>query len=563
MPRSVLALGLLLGVLAAAQAHAYSETVLLRSSASAAYLRASGGDYEQLLGPWRTFFKATGIKARELAAEELSRVKGRAVLILPASVALSEAERKAVRSRVASGWSVLGTWAVGARDERGKWLGYGFIEELFGAKIVSDEQPHKDFRFLLPYGETPLTHAVAAGTRMYLRPVSEPPLRFQARNVAARMTSYVRDASSSAALLGAASFEERDGARRAYFGFAESSWDSAQSEMHAVLSGTLEWLRRKPVVVKSAWPDPHDAALLIEMDTEDKFGNAVVLAEQLERYKLRGTFYCLTSEAAKHPRVLKRLAERHEIAYHAEVHEGFAKLERAKQEARIKAMVKQMAGLLPDVSQATGFRPPLEEYDATTEKVLAEHGFRHVAASLDSRADALPGFSAADARLVVLPRTWPDDIALLRGGQLKEDSAAAALQASLQDTIATRGFGLLSLHSQHFQKGGVMAKVLPRLLEQAARPQSRVWLASASSIERWWRAREAVRVTTRIDASGVSVALAAQGPVPRLKLVLMTPKAPELDAEARGIRLAKLDDYRWALVFDELPRGETRVRVRL
>src|SRR5204863_9776549 len=215
--------------------------------------------------------------------------------------------------------------------------------------------------------------------------------------------------------------------------------------------------------------------LLLEMDTEDKFANGSLFAEQLERENLRGTFFCLTSEALKNAAALKRVAARHEIAYHADVHDGFNKVDPAKQDARLKNMVKQMSQMMPDVSKMVGFRPPLEEYDATTEKLLRANRFAYMAGSIDSSDSELPRFSKAEPdvppeqALVLLPRTWNDDIVLLRAGKLETTSIDKILLASLENTIAARSFGLLSIHSQHFAKGSPLERAMPPFLQAVSK----------------------------------------------------------------------------------------------
>jgi peptidoglycan/xylan/chitin deacetylase (PgdA/CDA1 family) len=544
-----------------------NQVVLLRSAATAAHFKANGGDYDRLLNPWRGLFKRHGIKAREMRADELASLKQPAVLILASSVALADAERDAIRSRLAAGWSVLATWATGARDGKGGWQGYGFIEELFGAQVASDlPPPGKEDSFLLPFGETPLSHALPAGKRIYLTPTSEPLLRVRSRNAAARVANYVRDVRQPGALLGAVAFDERGGARRAYFGFAETSWTGAHlADIDALFVGSLNWLQRKPMAIKSAWPHPHQAALLLEMDTEDKFKNGLLFAQQLERFRIRGTFYLLTSEAIKHPDVVKRLASRHEIAYHGEVHDGFAKLDAQRQEARLRAMIGHLAKLMPDVSKAVGFRPPLEEYDANTERLLRGVGLRYLAGSPDSREDALPGFSKADAAIVVLPRTWLDDINFVKMALLEKDAAEKVLLASLDATLAMRGFGLLSVHTQNFYAGGAMERVMPRLLEAIGKHGGLIWAAPGEAIERWWRDREAVQVTARTEARSMRIQLkVTRGPVQRVRLVLFPPgpaQPPRLEAGQTNARLEKLDAHRWAIVLPELHKGDTELRV--
>jgi peptidoglycan/xylan/chitin deacetylase (PgdA/CDA1 family) len=560
-------LGVAALLLAAAWSSCARDVVLLRSPATAAHFKAAGGDYDRLLNPWRALFKRNGIAAREMSAEQLASLKQPAVLILASTVAIAEAEREAIASRLAQGWSILGTWASGARDGKGGWLGYGFIDETFGVQVVADlAAPGRDDSFFLPFGETPLTHAVAAGKRIYLSPTTEPVLRGRARNPAARLSDYARDVRQPGALLAAAAFDERGGARRAYFGFAETAWTRDHlADIDALLVGTLAWLRRQPLAIKSAWPHPHQAAVLLEMDTEDKFKNGLIFAEQLERHRIRGTFFVLTSEASKHPDVVKRLAARHEIAYHGEVHDGFARLDPPRQEARLRAMQVELAKLMPGAWKAAGFRPPLEEYDAHTEKLLRRVGLAYLAGSPDSRDDALPGFSAADPAMVILPRTWLDDINLVKMALLEKDAAEKVLIASLDATLAMRSLGLLSVHTQNFNPGGVMERVMPRLLEAIGKRGGLVWAAPGEAIERWWRDREAVQITVRHEPRALQIQLkVARGPVERVRLVLFapdgSPQAPRLEGAPANSRLEKLDAHRWGIELPALQPGESRLR---
>ncbi len=568
MPALVRALLLILGIACALPAGAdTAPIVVLRSDTTAAFFRANGGDYERLLQPWRDLFARHRIAAREQRAAELTGSRG--ILILASSVALSEAERQAIRGRMAEGWSVLGTWAVGVRDGTGQWAGYGFIDELFAAQVASELPPTKDEAFLLPYGETPLTHALPAGKRIYLMRASEPFLRVRAANVAARFGNYTRDVTVPGALLGAAAFDERAGARRAFFGFAETSWESAQTDIDALLLGTLRWLQRRPIALKSAWPHPYQAAVLLEMDTEDKFDNSVRFAEQLERYKIRGTFYSVTSEAQKFPEVVKRLGARHEIAYHADVHTGFAKIGRKEQDARLALMVRQLAKLVPDIAVATGFRAPLEEYDVNTEKALRAIGIKHHAASPAARDDALPGFSTAepglapDQALVVLPRTWLDDVNLFTTGLLKGMPAEQMLLGSLQDTQAMRSFGLLSLHTQNFYAGSVLERVFPRLLQRISQQRDQVWTPSGSVLTAWWRDRAAVDVSVKEESGVLRLRLdVARGPIANLRIVVMPPSHTAPVVDGANARVHQLDAQRWAIVFPQLEKGVTDLAVR-
>ena len=547
--------------------------VFVKSATTSAYYEKAKRNYlDDLLAPWLSLFRRHKIAVRNATVEELAALHGPAVMILPALVSLSEAERKVIRARVEEGWSVIAAGGLGTRNDKGASVGYGFIQELFDAKVEYDKPPaDQDDRFLLPYGETPLTYRLPAGRRMYMRPSADPVLRVRTAHPAGRMSNYNRHVNQPEFRIPVMAYSERNGSRRAYIGIAESSWDSAQAEMDALLLGTLDWLRRAPIVFKSAWPEPYEAALLLEMDTEDKFSNGPLFAAELERAKVRGTFFCLTSEALKNASAVKRLASRHEIAYHAEVHDGFAKLPPERQEARMRAMVQEMSKLIPDVTKAVGFRPPYEDYDDNTERVLRKLGFLYLAGGVNTGNDALPEFSSAekgmppDKALVVLPRTWIDDIVLLREGKLDQADAEKMLLASLDTTLAGRSFGLLSVHSQHFPQGGPMARALPKLVQALAAAKDRVWATSGENIARWWRKRELVMMSAKREGAGLRIALkVAADEVRDLKLIVLAPtagKAPRLQARGTEAKLRKLDAERWAIVLPELKKGDAELRL--
>jgi hypothetical protein len=229
-----------------------------------------------------------------------------------------------------------------------------------------------------------------------------------------------------------------------------------------------------------------------------------------------------------------------------------------------------MSQLLPDVKAAGGFRAPLELYDNTTEQLLRANGLRHHAASPDARDDALPGFSGAEKgvppsqALVVLPRTWLDDMNLLRSGKLKSDATHNMLATSLEDTLNSHGFGLLSIHTQSFYAGGPLERAMPPFLATVARQRDRLWAASGEALTRWWRSRAAVGVVTTEEPHGLRIALDAPLPVQNLQLILVPPggATPQLADNDALARLERLDDFRWAIVLPKLAGGKAQLRVQ-
>ncbi|HMS79303.1 MAG TPA: polysaccharide deacetylase family protein, partial [Burkholderiaceae bacterium] len=423
-------------------------------------------------------------------------------------------------------------------------MGFDFLARRLEATVVEPLAVDSEEWFLLPYGDTPATRGLRAGERLWLTKVPETPLRVSGGTPVARFGDWARLTLQPNARAAAATLSERDGGRTAYLGFAETSWTASQAAIDRLVADTIAWLARVPAASLAAWPGTHRAAFVVEMDTEDRFENARWFAELLDRQRLRGTFYSLTSQARRHPELVAALAARHEIAYHADVHDGFKGLPEPVQRARLDAMIAELRPLLPAGAPAPrGFRAPLESYDATTERLLRALGLGHHAASPASRDDVLPGFSRAedgvptDAALVVLPRTMLDDVNWLKLGLL-ERSVQEPMLAAYADSVAMRGLGLLSVHSQNFAPGGVLHVELPALLEALARDRDRVWVATGGEIERWWRDPAAGSVETeRAGADGLRVRVAAARAVPA---VARRTQSDQLRVEAVGVLVPAL-----------------------
>jgi hypothetical protein len=550
---------------------------LYQSPLTSEFFRVNGSVYDDLLAQWRNYLQKFGKNYKELSRSQLLAKPEPGVLVLGSALLLDEEERQAIKTFTRNGGSVLATWATGSRGATGEWKGYGFLEALFNVRISGQIGRDSESWFLTPFGDGPLTWPVPAGRRIFLGKTAENLLRVESEHVAAVMLDWER-AKDFAGPTGAITFHEGDTYRAAYFAFPESATQfHPQDELIALYDGIMSWLRREPRIFKATWPHGHVAAHLIEMDTEDKFFSAPTFARDMEKAGLRGTFYCLTTEAQKHPGIVKDLLKRgHEIAYHADVHTGFKGLKPEVQNERIKNMISQMRNALGDKQfLGTGFRAPTESYDTTTEVLLRKHGMLHHAADPAASEDRLPFFSKSEAdltteqALVVLPRTQHDDVSFKRLNfplAKVEDSMLHDL-----DLIEKSGaFGLLSVHSQNYVEGGLMAKVMPKYLEQVARLKGRLWVARGDEIASWWRQK--VRVTVKQlmqeQMHAFRVRVNAPGSVEGLTVFVTKPsRHAELAVGTRAEGAAKvtvrsIDPFRSAIVFGKLAPGEYEYQIR-
>lgn len=555
---------------AAATHVSVNQSVFLYVSPSTkAYFSGVGGNYDILVGPWRKFLKQQHGAFSEISEAQQLRGTASGALVLPSAVALSEEERSEILAFVARGGSVLATWGTGARDERGEWKGWGFLEKLGRLTVVGEIPKEPVVGHLVVNGETPVAYSLPAGQRIWMGQGAERPLRLRGDGVAARFMNWARIPDPARRDEGAIIFHETSPlmGRVVVFGFSETAWEYQPDLIDKVVADSINWLLRKPALVKGAWPDGKKSAQLFEMDTEQGFPNALRLISMFNDIDYRGTFYVLTSEGIKYPDVMRIIEDHHEVAYHADVHIGFKDQAATEQLRRIEAMQAQMKAEVDDVSKVTGFRAPTEGYDETTEKLLQAAGIRHHLAD-PSRGEArlpfyanIPGTTPENG-LLILPRTQRDDINLLN----EKHGDAEFMQALIDDFDTARkmrGLGILSIHTQNFATGDLLNRSMPKLLAHAAALRGEVWLASGREITDWWRARERVGLKIREVGRRLEFDLSVGGkqPVNGLTLSLMLP-AKSSPANITGLkpdqpkfRLQAQGEQQAAIIFDRVEPG--------
>lgn len=544
------------------------EIVLYDSKSSRAFFSSQGGNQDVLLNPWRDYLKDRGVRFREVQDASQLRKLSEGVLILASAVALSEPERAEIQAFRARGGAVLATWATGTRDDKGNWIGWNFIEEI-GFRVTGEIKDAPQINHLIVNGESPVSHTLLAGQRIFMSATTEPLLIAQGGSVAARFMNWARTPIAGHLNEGAVLFAETtpQAGRTAFFGFAESAWANHAISIYSLIDDTLSWLHREPAVVRAAWPRGKLAASVIEMDTEEGFGNAVNFAGLAQAADHPTSFFILTSVALQFPDVLRQLGQAHELGYHGDIHTSFKDLPELDQEKRVKTMRAQMKSIIPDTAAMTGFRAPTEGYDATTEKVLQRNSLRYHVADPNRGEVRLPLFAqvpgaVADNDIVVLPRTQRDDLNALKESTSTDD-LTQALIADTDLALDNGALALLSIHTQNFAANSPLARAMPGMLLHAKQLKERMWLATSGEVANWWRERERVQFSPSYKGRRLEMAVSITGanPVSGASFIVFLPQK-DVSMSVKSTKIGgvlptvrTIDAYRKVLIFPGLPPG--------
>ena len=218
------------------------------------------------------------------------------------------------------------------------------------------------------------------------------------------------------------------------------------------------------------------------------------------------------------------------LGYHADVHVGFKGQPASLQEQRLQTMRGEMASVIGDPKNVTGFRAPFESYDATTEQLLNKMGILHHTADPSRTDSRLPFFAKIEGvdpenSLVVLPRTQRDDINVAPQN-LTVAQTTGELINDFDLAVDTSSLGLLSVHSQNFASDSILAQAMPGYLARIKQRREQVWLASAGKVADWWRQRNRIRLSTVDSAKRIefNITITGKEPVSGTSLVIMLPQ---------------------------------------
>jgi len=533
------------------------------------YFSSNSDSYDLILNQWYYYFKARGIKFVEIKDTDLSYRLKPGILILPSVLALNSSERNAIHSFEKNGGSVLATWATGTLDGKGKKTGYDFLHEQFNITVSGEISGNDSEKFLVLSGESPLGFDMPTGSRVWLGldKVRELPLRFSGgNNVAGRFMDVVRTPIATGANE-AIVFTELGSSRRVYLGFAETSWRFQQQNVYNLIDNIFLWLHRSPDAYLANWPYPYRAAQIVEMDTEQDFQNSINFSDLLDLNGLPGTFYCLTSVAKKFPDITRHLEQKHEIAFHGDMHDAFRGQPKETQSKRLDTMHQELQALVTNPSKLRGFRPPYELGDQIVESLLYEKKFSYILTNSDGTESMLPYLSSSSPKdfqtgLIVFPRTQRDDMNLIKDGFSTQNMAKAMIDDF--DLAHEYGaLGVLSVHSQNFKQDSPVAKATSQFLSYIKTSTNKTWVTTSGNIESWWRERALLKAKLTGDPKKLklSVTIEKPGLFHSASIVIsnpvkgLIPTIKPLNVEMTLPSIVALDDYRTAILFSALSPG--------
>lgn len=480
-----------------------TEVLIYQSSATRNYFERGGVRSDLNVVLWQRFLARYKFPYRIIRDLKDPALVAGNVLVLPSDVALSDVERLQIRGFATKGGSIIATWMLGTRDPEGKWVGFDFMESLLSVRVTGFTGLVDDERYIHPYGDTPVTHSIPAGSRMWtdLLPAWSPLMVRTATPAAGMRTWGHRPTRESGSDVMAYSANGRS--RVVYFGWPERTWMSADARYHdGLLYDSVTWALRLPAVEVATWPYPYRSAFVSTTYMADVFNDNDIPFGKLQREKgLKGSYYVLGFEIDKSKKALTDLAAMgHEISYEGDQYQSFADQPAAQQTTRLNTMRTATAAAKIPISAHPGFNPPMDGSDATTRQVVSEQPIDYMVTWVDAVNGCVPQFQTSTAGtvprkqpLVLIPRLLPGIEERL--DEISEEEAVAEHQVLVTDLsrmgcVAVARYANQSLLSPAAQS---------QALDAYTRHKETMWGASGSEISQWWIERGELKPTLTGD----------------------------------------------------------------
>lgn len=521
---------------------------------------------------WETFLRKYKIPyVRVTAADLLEQVPAHSVLLLPSNAALSEREMAAIRAARERGVSVLSTWLTGVRDESGEWRGFEFMEKALDVRVAGNTEDGEDDNFMILHGDNPITHALPAGTRVWLERVKDMlPLRLVGKNYAANIMDWSRTYSHDKK-TGVITFDEQKQSSGNYsrvvnFGYPEQVWMSADpKQLEAIAHNALAWLFRQSDAYLASWPHPYASAMVLAVEGAEEVAEVdFEFAKRFDSIGGRATYYVLSDNLGKSSTVVKRIQKRgHEIAYFGDKFDGFKDQSRATQTKRLDNMLKGVEDAGIKVGEGAGFVAPMDSYDKITEELLLERGIGHYLSFMDATDARLPFFAKGTVDVnkatVVLPRTQPGPEEATEEGDPDEGMQNFLEEFALSESMG--GLSVIRIPTQTILSEPHRDLFFDHLKQR----KGKMWMASAGDVAQWWRGRAKVSVRLEANAKAPILVVSVQGSEPVKEKTAVWVNLPSATSRLRlesadmddpTPPIVKLDSWRSGVLLDGLVPGE-------
>ena len=468
--------------------------------------------YENNIKTWQKFSESAGINLKIIDDKiiESGDFQKYHLLILPDSRALSNKEIIKLKQYLENGGNIFASNSTATFDEKGKWRGWEFFNEVYGIKFASEFSPEKMTKKQTFKGGLSLTAGIPSGYTLSIA-TWDSPIACQIleprtseigfwNNFRSENNFITNRAENSASAV--SGFYGKG--KFVWMGFNINSVYGVQEEniiFERFINNTFNWLTEKPVIFVKDWPSNYKSAMVINVVGNSELTNYQNISSYIRKYSLPVTFFIDPEQGSRNTAQIKMLAQYGDIGtlvtlgnltsagkiiYQLDNYkEQYAELESANK------IIYNIIG-----KKITSAMPYFGKYDENTIRALVSSNYEIIVSDSLSNKSVPNSIVKGDDQIIALDKTAFSSLEIdSKFGVDKIDYQLSTYKDDFDRVTFEGGLYNLNLYSSIWSNRSYN-KLFDGLFSYIQ--NKGIWITTGEEIKKWWIARNSIEVGIKV-----------------------------------------------------------------
>ncbi len=457
---------------------------------------------------------------------ELGKAFDYSLIVLPGCKSLSDREIIQLKKFIDKGGSLFATGSVGTYSKDGKWRGWSFISEIFGASFSKEIYNDGTAKIHTLRGGSPITANIPTGYPLKVA-TWDRPMAIEVLDPRTTQISFwynyrledglVREEIKKSAGMVYGTYGK---GRFIWMGFEINSVLGIQEDyilFERLFRNCINWLTYVPVAYVRDWPVGYDAAAVIAISVSNDAENTNNILPILKNENVPATFFVDPMLLKSNSELIKKLKDYGEIGALVDVGYLTSQSDTINKLNNLSLQTEKLLYAKSELESVVkkpvhGFLPYYGLYDLNTITAAINSKFKYMMSdSLTDRSVPKTIIRGQD-RILSIVKTGRDDYAVIRDfGLTQPEFQFYTYQEDVDRVFFEGGLFTSKFHSE-YQCKPENVNVISDLIEDLKKKN--FWITTASEIQQWFQKKDYIeirterrsnsRVTLKVSNPGIS-----------------------------------------------------------
>lgn len=457
---------------------------------------------------------------------ELGKAFDYSLIVLPGCKSLSDREIIQLKKFIDKGGSLFATGSVGTYSKDGKWRGWSFISEIFGASFSKEIYNDGTAKIHTLRGGSPITANIPTGYPLKVA-TWDRPMAIEVLDPRTTQISFwynyrledglVREEIKKSAGMVYGTYGK---GRFIWMGFEINSVLGIQEDyilFERLFRNCINWLTYVPVAYVRDWPVGYDAAAVIAISVSNDAENTNNILPILKNENVPATFFVDPMLLKSNSELIKKLKDYGEIGALVDVGYLTSQSDTINKLNNLSLQTEKLSYAKSELESVVkkpvhGFLPYYGLYDLNTITAAINSKFKYMMSDSLTDRSVPKTIIRGEDRILSIVKTGRDDYAVIRDfGLTQPEFQFYTYQEDVDRVFFEGGLFTSKFHSE-YQCKPENVNVISDLIEDLKKKN--FWITTASEIQQWFQKKDYIeirterrsnsRVTLKVSNPGIS-----------------------------------------------------------